>query len=148
MGGPTPSTRASPRLYCRPVCCCPWKVVCMLALAIMRPMRPWETRREINGYPFTTFDSFPTFLGELDSRYQSFIHMATCSHGYMFFFRWCPPEELDNKRSSSSSRRVRFFHSRGDWSLIRIHFLAWRFRVVLVTLEIYRPIKKWGRKPP
>ncbi len=49
-----------------------------------RPMR--DFRREINGYPFTTFDSFPTFLGELDSRYQSFITLLAHTE-CMFFFQ-------------------------------------------------------------
>jgi hypothetical protein len=130
-----------------------------LSFETMRLMRPWETRREINGYPFTTFDFLRTFLGELDSRYQSSIHVATVYMEYMFFFRWCPPEELDNKRSST--RRGEFDSSTPEaiGVLLGYIFLAWRFRVVLVTLEtlpdkkmrvgsLHSPWEYDGRLPP
>ncbi len=74
-GGAYPSSRASPRLYVAPIPgvrqtvggeARPW--VCQLRP--MRLMRLYETheahgdsRRGINGYPFTTFDIFPDFLG-------------------------------------------------------------------------------------
>jgi hypothetical protein len=60
-----------------------------------------ETSEGTKRLPLYDFRFLRTFLGELDSRYQSFIHVATCLHEYMFFFRDRPPEELDNKRSST-----------------------------------------------
>ncbi len=55
------------------------------------------------------------------------VYMATC-----FFSRWCPPEELDNKRSSA--RRGEFDSSTPEviGVLLGQIFLARRFRVVLV----------------
>ena len=77
MGGPTPSTRASPRLCVAPRIPGVHQEHRRVGVCGETTMRPswdlWETmrdfRREINGYPFTTFDIFRTFLGELGSRY-------------------------------------------------------------------------------
>ena len=45
--------------------------------------------------------NLPRKLGELDSRYQSFITWLLLTRVHVFFFRNRPPEELDNKRSST-----------------------------------------------
>ncbi len=78
-GGPTPSTRASPRLYCRP------EVICTVKLehGVLGSMGTHETcgdygrlcgdlRREMKRLPLYDFRySSPTFLGE-DSRLLEF----------------------------------------------------------------------------
>ena len=81
MGGPTPSTRSLSQAVSPPRGT-KRDPATMHSRGLMRPVRPMETYETCgdlggkhNGYPFTTFGIFPTFLGELDSRYQSFINL-------------------------------------------------------------------------
>ncbi len=59
MGGPTPSTRASPRLHCRPrgTQCGLYERENLVGSMETHETYGdlWRPRREINGYPFTTF---------------------------------------------------------------------------------------------
>ena len=84
MGGPTPSTRASPRLYCRPeehetrgLRCpeeheepLPFRQDWVYGETTMRPVETSEGDKRLPLYDFRILS--PTFLGGLDSRLLEF----------------------------------------------------------------------------